>query len=178
MTRDERAVFYPQEDYLSVWRRLLIDAIDMMLVITVSVVLTVAVMLLVDQAEHSFPLIFAIWLLVWFGYFVGLKGSSFRTAGYLAAGARIVNLQGERPSRLALTGRLMFVLVGPFNFFVDLLWLSNDAHRQALRDKFVHTYVIRDHAQPAGVGRIAYSVTTIFGATLLLAEVQPDAGAH
>jgi hypothetical protein len=69
-------------------------------------------------------------------------------------------------------GRLAFVLLGPFNFFVDLLWISSDPCRQALRDKVAHTYVVRVTAVPTGVGQVIYRIYTVFGMTLLFAEVQ------
>jgi uncharacterized RDD family membrane protein YckC len=110
---------------------------------------------------------------VWFVYFVLLKRSRIGTVGYALAGARIVNLRGERPGIAALTVRLLFVVAGPLNFLVDLLWISSDQNRQALRDKFAHTYVIRATAIPIGTGRVVYRTYTVFGATMLFQEVEP-----
>src|SRR5215212_7591002 len=90
------------------------------------------------------------------------------------AAARIVNLRGERPRRLALLGRLLFAVLGPANFLVDLLWVSSDPSKQALRDKIAHPYVIRKNAAPAGTGQIVYRTYTVFAWTLLAAEVRPD----
>ena len=44
--------------------------------------------------------------------------------------------------------------------------------RQALRDKFAHTYVIKDRAVPLGQGAIVYSTYTIFAVNFLFAEVR------
>lgn len=76
---------------------------------------------------------------------------------------------------IALTARLLFAVAGPFNVILDLLWVSSDSCRQALRDKFAHTFVVRANAQPAGTGKIVYRTYTVFGGTMLFAEVQPDA---
>ena len=110
--------------------------------------------------------------LVWFGYFVLLKGSRFRTLGYVIAAAQIVSLKGERPSILSLTGRLLFALAGPLNFFLDILWLTGDGDRQALRDKFAGTYVVRRHSRPAGVGTIVLRTYMFSGMTFLFKEVR------
>jgi hypothetical protein len=65
----------------------------------------------------------------------------------------------------------LFATLGPVNFLLDLLWVPSDPCRQALRDKFAHTYVIRRDAVPVGSGRIAYGIYTAFGMTMLFAEV-------
>ena len=120
----------------------------------------------------------AAWVIVWFGYFVLLKGSRFRTAGYLLAGARIVNMRGERPSRVSLSIRLLFAVFGPVNLLFDLFWIPSDPHRQALRDKFAHTYVVRQEALPAGNGPIGYSQYTILGGSFLFQEVRIPSAAR
>jgi uncharacterized RDD family membrane protein YckC len=79
-----------------------------------------------------------------------LKGLKFRTLGYRAGRVRIVGLDGEAPGYASLTLRLMFAMLGPLNWPADLAWLSSDSHRQALRDKFANTYVVRADAQAAG----------------------------
>ena len=66
------------------------------------------------------------------------------------------------------------VVLGPANFLVDLLWISSDPSKQALRDKIAHTYVIRKNAVPAGTGQVVYRTYMLFGWTLLSAEVRPD----
>lgn len=165
----DSAVFFNDRDYVGVGRRLLIDAIDAGLVWLVSVVLTSVLGL------WTSPLIIAIWVPLWFGYFVVLKRSRFRTLGYLAAGARIVDMRGQRPGYLALTARLLFVVAGPVNFLLDLLWVSSDPCRQALRDKVAHTFVVRAGAQPVGAAKVVYRTYTVFGGTLIFAELLPDA---
>jgi RDD family len=173
MAVPQRAVYYRTEDYLGVMRRLLIDFVDTGVAAGVSVALTVLVVVLSPADELTVLLAMIAWAAVWIAYFVVLKGSRFRTLGYLLAGARIVNFSGVRPRRLALLGRLAFTVLGPANFLIDLLWVSSDPSRQALRDKVAHTFVVRNDALPIGTGRIAYPTYMVFGWTLMFAEVQP-----
>ncbi len=55
-----------------------------------------------------------------------------------------------------MTLRLGFMTLGPLNYFIDLAFLSSDTHRQALRDKFAQTYVVRKRAQPVGTAVVLY----------------------
>jgi uncharacterized RDD family membrane protein YckC len=156
----------------------MIDVVDTTIAVLVSVLLTSIVVAVLGNEPIAYLAMLFTWFTVWVLYFVVLKGSSFRTAGYVLAGARIVNLRGERPGYLPLFGRLAFAVLGPFNFLVDLLWVSSDPRRQALRDKFAHTYVVRKNAVPIGMGKIVYAIYMVFGMTLLFAEVRegrPDA---
>ena len=153
-------VYYRPEDHAGVIRRLVIDFVDTAVAVTISVVLSSLV-----------PVPIA-WPVVWLLYFVALKGSRFRTLGYVLAGTRIVNYSGQRPGYLTLLGRLAFAVLGPVNFLIDLCWVSSDPSRQALRDKFAHTHVVRARAVPAGTGRIVYPTYMTFGWTLMFAEVQ------
>lgn len=167
------AVYYRDADSIGVLRRMLIDLVDTVVAGLVSILLSIIAMTIAPRDLQALAVL-VIWTIVWLAYFVVLKGSRFRTLGYVIAGARIVNLSGERPSYAALYGRLAFVILGPFNFLVDLLWISSDPYKQALRDKVAHTLVIRRDALPAGTGPIVYRVYTLFGWTLMCAEVRPD----
>ena len=110
-------------------------------------------------------------VLVWTGYFVFLKASPYRTLGYVLGRARIVNYRGQRPGIPRLMGRLLFVIGGPMNFLFDALWLTGDKNRQALRDKFASTYVVRHEAVPVGWGRVRYRTYTFWGMTFIFREV-------
>jgi hypothetical protein len=67
---------------------------------------------------------------------------------------------------------MFFLVFGPLNYLMDILWLSSDAHRQALRDKFTQTYVVRKNAQPAGTGKLIYRYYEIFGYNFLFREIE------
>ncbi|HEU4886889.1 MAG TPA: RDD family protein, partial [Thermoanaerobaculia bacterium] len=153
MASPQPVVYYKAEDYLGVMRRLLIDFVDTSVAVVVSSMFTVFAMIVSPATEITVLMSLVAWTGVWITYLVILKGSRFRTLGYVLAGARIVNFSGEQPGYLSLLGRLAFTVLGPFNFVVDLLWVSSDPCSQALRDKVAHTYVVRKDAVPAGVGR-------------------------
>jgi uncharacterized RDD family membrane protein YckC len=114
------------------------------------------------------------WATVALLYFVVLKRSTFRTPGYRLGRVRIIGLDGEPPSYGALILRFMFLMfgmLGPFNWALDIVWLSSDVHRQALRDKFANTYVIKANARPAGRGKIVVCYYEILFYNFLCREV-------
>jgi len=161
-------------DYAGFWRRLVVDVIDFTLLLGAAVAITLGATMILPTGEQAFPrVLFWSGMGLGFVYLVLLKRSRFRTLGYLVGGIRIVSIHGGRPSIWALTIRALFAVFGPFNMLMDVIWLTNDERRQALRDKFAHTYVIRDRALPLGHGAIVYTPYTIFGTNFLFAEVRP-----
>jgi uncharacterized RDD family membrane protein YckC len=135
-TAVDRGVYFSKRDYASVWRRIAIETIDSAVVLAATALSAIG-----------------------FCYFVLLKWWR-RTLGYAVGGVRIVTLRGERPSLLTLTTRFLFATFGPANIILDLLWIGNDPHRQALRDKSAQTYVIRKDAKPAGRGSLGTKRTS------------------
>ena len=168
-------VYYHPKDYLGVGRRLLIDLIDVPVALALSALVVGAAWTAVPALEDSPAIVLLLCGFVWFSYFVLLKRSRFRTLGYKALGAQIVNLAGGRPSVLSLLGRLFFSFVGPLNFLIDLFWLTGDPNRQAIRDKFAGTYVVKRHATPAGAGVIVLRTYMFWGMTFLFREVKGGA---
>jgi uncharacterized RDD family membrane protein YckC len=159
-----QGVYYRREDYAGVWRRLLIEGIDFSVAFALSLGLTIFLLIILASgndpeetlAAHWRWILLTVWPAVWFAYLVILKRTRFRTLGYLIGGARIVNLQGKIPGIGPLTVRLAFATIGPINVIIDLFWMTGDDNRQALRDKFAGTYVIKKAAEPAGQGKIVY----------------------
>jgi uncharacterized RDD family membrane protein YckC len=86
-------------------------------------------------------------------YFVILKRTSVGTLGYFLASARIVDLDGNRPSISRMTYRFLLSAFGPLSIVYDCLWLCNDQNKQTLRDKLAGTYVVDINAKPAGHGQ-------------------------
>ena len=180
-----RGVYYDPDAYVSLLRRLLIEAIDIATVValTLIIVLSAAMYLLdlPDSAEEepafdralsrTFILSF---LSVSVLYFVVLKATRFRTLGYRLCGADLVTLKGTRPSILVHAYRFLFFVLGPLNIALDLLWLGGDTQRQALRDKFAKTYVIRRGATPTGSGPIAFVPYSFMGASFIFQEVAQE----
>jgi uncharacterized RDD family membrane protein YckC len=171
--RQKQGVYYSREDYAGFWQRLVVDLIDFTLLLVAIVVLA----LIVPAGGPAFPhVLFWSTMVLGFVYLVLLKRSHFRTLGYRVGGIRIVSIQGERPSIWALTIRAMFAVFGPMNILIDILWITTDERRQALRDKFAHTYVVRAAAVPLGQGTIVYTAYSIFAVNFLFAEVRPVTG--
>jgi len=171
--RSTQGVYYSRDDYAGFWRRLIVDLIDFTLLLVGVVSFTLGAAFILPNGEQAIPHLF-FWsgMALGFAYLVLLKHSRFRTFGYFVGGIRIVSIQGERPSYWSLTIRALFALFGPLNMLIDIIWVTSDERRQALRDKFAHTYVIRDRAIPIGEGVIVYARYTILGANFLFAEVR------
>lgn len=171
-----QAVWFFPSDYAGFWRRLAAESAD--LVVMAGVLLAAAlVVTVVLPAERSDERLLAVLLTTWlaclFGYFVVLKRSRVGTVGYWMARIRIIDAQGRRPGLAPLTLRLGFAIFGPFNVLFDALWIPSDRCKQALRDKFAHTYVVKAGAEPAGVGRIIFRNCTIMGMIFVFQEISP-----
>jgi len=162
-------VYFRREDYLGVARRLLIDAVDLPVAVLLWwLAVTLTRPLFSDAEGPAFLLLCA----TCFGYFVLLKRSRFRTLGYVVARARIVSLEGRPPAVMSLVSRLLFALAGPLNFAFDIVWLTGDRDRQALRDKFAGTYVVRRRASPAGSGPVVLRNYMFWGMSFVFREVK------
>jgi uncharacterized RDD family membrane protein YckC len=160
-------VWFRRDDYAGLFRRLAIDILDGLIVGCLCFGL-----LLVVRDSVPYRVLFAGWVGILFCYFVLLKRSRFGTVGYRLFGAKIVDMWGRVPGLWPLTLRMFFLVFGPLNYLMDILWLSSDAHRQALRDKFTQTYVVRKNAQPAGTGKLIYRYYEIFGYNFLFREIE------
>ena len=162
-------VYFQRSDYAGFWRRLLIDSVDLIVIGFVCLTSIAVVWMLFPSPG----LILASWGAAFFSYFVLLKRSSFGTVGYRVVGVRIVGQDGGKPGISSLTLRMLFGVLGPLNW-LDLVWLSGDTHRQALRDKLAGTYVVRKDARPAGTGKIVYRHYEILFYNFLFREVEVE----
>jgi len=169
---NETGVYYASKDYIGFGRRLLIDLIDFIVVFLVWITILIIAAIIGSSHEAYDKIFFFSILIVSFLYLVVLKFMA-RTLGYTLLGGQIVSLQGIRPSLPAIILRWVFVFIGPGNVLLDLLWLSGDPYKQAIRDKLARTYVVRRGSQPAGTGTIRYMRLGLFGYQLLYAEVKP-----
>src|SRR5215471_3024981 len=150
----KNGVYFRREDYAQFWVRVLVDVIDLVAFGSICAALTIPVVMIFPPTKSTVNLILLTCVVVAFSYFVVLKRSRFRTLGYRLGRVKIVGLDGRAPSYPALILRLMFGVLGPLNWLLDLAWLSGDSNRQALRDKFANTYVVKRNAQAAGEGRV------------------------
>jgi uncharacterized RDD family membrane protein YckC len=173
----EHGVYFLREDYAPFWKRVLVDLLDLLVFGIIFILFALPLMLLSDEVTRRvFNMVTAMFAVTLVLYFVILKRSPFRTAGYRLFGVRIVGLDGNPPSYWALVVRLTFGFFGPLNWLLDLVWLSNDPHRQALRDKFANTYVVKAGAAPAGTGPITTKQYMILMFNLSFREVGTGSG--
>jgi len=166
---DTVGVYFQRCDYASFWLRLLVDLID---AVTAGVLCCVAIVALWAFAPAK--LILFVCAAIFFCYFVLLKRSRGGTVGYRLCGVRIVGLDGQRAGLLPMTIRMLFMVLGPINYLLDLAWMANETQRQALRDKFADTYVIKKHAVPIGSGKVIHRYYEILTYNFLFREVEVD----
>jgi uncharacterized RDD family membrane protein YckC len=160
-------VYFRRDDYASFWRRLLVDLID---AATAGLLCCLAIFVLWPVIPAR-PILL-VCAAIFFCYFVLLKRTRGGSVGYRVAGVRIVGLDGERAGVLPLTVRMLFMALGPVNYVLDLVWMTDDVHRQAIRDKFADTYVIKKHAVPAGSGKVIRRHYEILFYNFLFREVE------
>jgi len=165
-------VYFLPEDYASFWLRVLVDVMDAMAIGGAWCLVAIVLFTIFPFNTMTLKLTLAICAVVAFCYLVVLKRSKIGTVGYRIGGVRIVGPDGQRASISALTFRMLLVPLGPLNWFLDLAWLSGDKHRQALRDKLAHTYVVKAKAAPVGTGKIIFRYYDIFGFNFLFQEIE------
>jgi uncharacterized RDD family membrane protein YckC len=166
------AVWFFPSDYAGFWRRVAVALVDATVIVLLLLVVTVTVALLDPTGSVSDVPLVAGWAALIYGYFVLLKRSRFRTAGYRLAGVRIVDAGGHAPGLGALSVRLGFGVLGPLNLVLDALWIPFDRRKQALRDKVARTYVVRTNARPAGPARVVLRSYHVMGMVWVFEEVE------
>jgi len=165
-------VVFKRDDCAGFWVRMMVDLIDILVAAIAVVVIAVPLLRVIPEDDLSkVRALFLLAVAVWLTYFVFLKYFS-RTLGYRLCGVRLVNLQGQPPTLWEVFTRGLFAVMGPGNLFFDLIWLGGDPHRQALRDKFAHTYVVRTRAEPVAAGTIGYTTFTLMGSNFTFQEVR------
>lgn len=157
-------VSFERGDCASFGLRLLVDLVDTLVV----VLLSVGAVFMLVKAVPSVIAVAAIWFL----YFALLKYFG-ATVGYLACGLKLLNIDGSRPAFWVVVFRCFFSFFGPLiSFLIDLTWLTGDPQRQALRDKLSGTLVVKKSAVPLGRGTIACVSYTIMAWRFLFQEVE------
>jgi len=172
VTHDE-GIYYRRRDYAGFWRRLFVSTVDA--VVALAGLLGLMLIGNTMMPGNGMALAFVIWLILFYWYFVIAKRSRARTLGYRLGRVKIVGIQGDSPTTARLTFRLVFAMIGAYSTgwgVFDLLWITGDDHRQALRDKLAHTYVVKASATPAGRGPVVYDLHHVLAWTLLLPEVR------
>jgi uncharacterized RDD family membrane protein YckC len=165
-----RGVYFARQDCAGFLRRLMIIVIDLLVILVVGVVILVTWNLAREEIASPIPAL--VWWALAYLYLTLLRGSRFRTLGYILTGVRIVNLKGTRPSFFWMNLRLFLWALAPMTALVDLLWFWGDENRQMLRDKFAGTYVIKKGAIPIGEGPIRATTLFVLGYAIVFPEVR------
>jgi uncharacterized RDD family membrane protein YckC len=167
MKQEQLGVIFPQEALASFWRRGLAEVIDL------AVMLFALVLVFVIVPEPYWGRYLLVWSVMSFLYLTWFKISEISTLGYRMAGIRIVSLWGARVSFWGAFVRLFFAVFNPLSCGLDLLWVPGDPMKQAIRDKFADTLVVRKDATPFAKGKIVFRRYLIFGWNLEFREVVP-----
>ncbi|MFQ5599216.1 MAG: RDD family protein [Candidatus Krumholzibacteriia bacterium] len=169
----QMACYYPVKSYGSAWARALALTIDLTVATVLGALAFAASGMVAPDSDKTIILAGSLLsLLFCYVYFVELERSKPGTIGFRILGLRIVNLQGQQPSRLDMANRFVMAWLGPLNILVDLLWIPSDENRQALRDKFAGTYVIKRNAKPSGHGLVICATYFLLGFTWTFREVE------
>jgi len=172
-TGTTQGVYYNLHDYAGFFRRIIIMAVDGFVLLLACQLLTeVSWRVYPDELTYWRAYYISPWVLAYL-YLVILK-RSIGTLGYLITRVRIVDMFGNRPSIVRMTGRFIWLLVLPIGFVLDIIWLTGEETRQTLRDKTVGTYVIRKKAKPVGTGKYGIKIMSFMGLCLRLREVEKD----
>ena len=167
-------VYFRREDYASFWVRALVDVIDFSILGAFCAGLAIVMLMIFPPDRSTVNLILLASSAAGNLYFVVLKHSRLRTFGYRVGRIKIVGSDGNLPSYNSLVWRSLFGLLGPLNW-LDSIWLVNDKHSQALRDKFAGTYVVKTDARPAGGGKTVFRLYEIALYNFIFREVQVEA---
>ena len=167
-------VYYAREAYATLLTRCIIVAVDFGVVLFGGAILQAACYEFTPQGHDPARWFLGSWVATAYVYLVFIEASSIGTLGMILTGMKIVNLNGERPSFLRMTFRLLLWGIGPFHPVIDFVWLSNDADRQTLRDKLAGTYVVRRDAIPRGIGVVRLRQYFLLGLAILFPEVRRE----
>lgn len=167
---DRIGPLYARDDYPGFFKRLTVDAVDFSSLILVLLVILLLLFSL-DVPERVVDWAYSLWLLSAVVYLGPWKSTGVPTLGYLLFGLKLLDLEGKRPGFWRTMGRAAFLAMGPLNYLVDIFWIHQETlPRQALRDRFCGTYLVRKQAHPVGRGRIRFHVVHLMG-TRMVGEI-------
>ncbi len=170
-TRDRSlgdGVYFAETDYIGFSPRIAILIVDSICLVAIWCLVAFVWFILVGDYDRVVAVIV---LAVTWCYLVPLKRSRIRTLGYKLLGAKLVTLQGEKPSLVMLTFREMLWLFGPFGLMIDLIFCGIDSDSQTLRDRFTNMCLVKNSAQPIGRGEIHLAYINMLGYSFALPRV-------
>jgi len=167
----KKGVFYKAQDYANLWKRSLSWLIDLTVLLLLAGALCYCSFYLIEEEELALKISFFGSVFVSYVYLAILKSSEIRTLGFRISDIKIVNLYGDKPSWATMLVRFLLLSVGPFELIVDILWLTGEPTKQTLRDKYMGTYVIKNHSKPCGTGFLRNVSLDFLGWHLIFREV-------
>lgn len=167
-------VIFDKEEYAGFIKRVVIAVVDLIFILVVlAAVLFISNNFISNKESFlNFNFVFFIFFSIW--YLALVKRSKIRTIGYILTGVKIVNLKGEKPSIFKMILRASLLVLGPFELIVDIIWLTSEATKQTLRDKYVGTYVVNLNANPIGKGKLQNVTLGVMGWNLMYKEVKEN----
>ncbi|MCP3920959.1 MAG: RDD family protein [Desulfobacterales bacterium] len=162
---NDTGVFYEEDDYAGLLRRVFAAMIDLSVIITFSTLFLVFIYSLNEKIPAKTNFIFLI--NISFIYLTFLKRSSYRTLGYFITGIKIVNLSGYKPSLYNMFLRIIILIFGTYDYSKSIDLIKTESFKQTLRDRYLGNYVVMVNAKPIGSGPIVtvakqYSTRHIF----------------
>ena len=170
-------VYHAAGDYIGVVRRIVIILIDLSVIFAAGLALAMTLVFMTLQvpqqtANRAALIGLLLYAVLVVAYLTVIKASRLRTVGYRMTGTKIVDLNGRRPSFLRMLFRLSLWTLGMMPL-LDLFWAGIDPDRQAIRDRYAGTCVVRHRAQPAGRGEIHLVYYLACGYALFYPRVTP-----
>lgn len=166
-----QGVYYNPNDYAGFLRRIAIVMIDISVISGIWLLITYLSWHVIPDDKSFLQVSFFSPFLLAYLYLVLVK-RSIGTLGYLITGVRIVDLYGNQPSIVRMTGRFLWLFFVPLSFALDLVWLIGEESRQTLRDKVIGTYVVKKKTEPIGTGQQTIKIMSLIGLCLRLREVK------
>ena len=165
-------VIFNKKDYAGLVRRVVIAVVDLFVIFVISAaILYISDFFIYDEDFYQkFNFILILLFSIW--YLALLKRSKLRTIGYILTNVKIVDLKGEKPSIFKMVLRVLLLLLGPFELIIDIIWLTQEATKQTLRDKYVGTYVVNQKATPIGKAMLQTVNLGFMGWHLMYREVK------
>ena len=164
-------IYYSSKDYAGFSKRVLAWAVDLIVILIAIGFYTFIFLNYSSSQEYEIKILFWISLITCHVYLAVLKNTEHSTLGFKLTDIKVVDLYGKRPSFFKMTFRFFLLVLGPFEFIIDILWLTGEDTKQTLRDKFVGTYVVKRGIEPIGTGKIIQSNLCVMGWNLLFSEV-------
>lgn len=171
-SEENLGVIYDKNEYAGFLKRVIIAAVDLIVLAIFAVISLSVSYYFIYYADNyiQFNLLFILFLAVLYLGF--LKRSKYRTLGYILTGVKIVDLKGNRPTIFKMILRVFMLFFGPFELIFDIIWLTSEATKQTLRDKYVGTYVVNRHAIPVGKAKLQNVTLGVMGWNLMYREIK------